>query len=194
MDILLPSYPPAALVSPTLVKAGREAKGPMQSASQRIQRHGSRWAFDVDLEDMLADDVGGWGDVEHETAVLGWIIPQPWLDIGEPGSPVVDGADQMGALVNLRGFAPGYQLKKNQWVSFNDQGRRYTHRVTADVVADATGRLALAIRPMLRELFADGVELEVKEPKITGFVTHSGLAMAPRSSTLKGFSFTIKEV
>src|SRR3546814_10400759 len=45
-------------------------------------------------------------------------IPYPLIDVpqGAPGSPVVDGADQSGTTINLRGLTPGYAAKEGYWL------------------------------------------------------------------------------
>src|SRR3546814_1909417 len=49
-------------------------------------------------------------------------IPYPLIDVpqGAPGSPVVDGADQSGTTINLRGLTPGYAAKEGYWLSIEE--------------------------------------------------------------------------
>lgn len=115
---------------------------------------------------------------------LGLQIRVPTLyDVGYPGTPVVDGADQTGSTINLRGFEPGYIVGTGFWFTLAEaDGTAYLHRVFEGAIADANGDVTgLEIEPPLRAPFADGDTAEFAQPYMQGFV--------PEDSS---FNWTIK--
>jgi len=72
------------------------------------------------------------------------------------GTPIVDGADQMGASVNLKGFLPDQSgvLKAGDYLRLAGHHKAYT--VTADVGSDATGLASVPLAPALQASPLDG--------------------------------------
>lgn len=90
---------------------------------------------------------------------------------GVPGSPVVDGAEQTGDTLAVRGFTPNYVAKESFWLTIVDASdRAYLHSVETTVVADGSGEATLQIEPPLRADFADGATIEMGKPFMHGFV------------------------
>lgn len=73
----------------------------------------------------------------------------------------VDGANQGGLQLVTRGWgAAGQKLKRGQFVTVGDQ----LLMLRAPVIADATGRAVLSIKPYLRLSPANNASIEVRRP------------------------------
>lgn len=137
---------------------------------QRVSKMGDRFALETTFK-VWADQ--GLGLVAKLNSNRGSkvrvIIPQA-LDIGSPGSSVLsDGANQ-GTTLNLKGLPVGYALQPGQFITVVKSGKRYLHQIVEADAADAFGKTAATIVPMLRAaLVADDV-VEVAEPTIEGFL------------------------
>jgi hypothetical protein len=90
---------------------------------------------------------------------------------GAPGAAVVDGSDQSGRAIKLRGLTPGYAAKEGFWLTiFNADDVGFLHNVAAQTIAGADGKMTLPIEPMLREPFDDGARVVLSVPTIEGLV------------------------
>lgn len=81
---------------------------------------------------------------------------------------VVDGADQAGSVLNVRGLGRAFAPARGDFFSIVHDGRHYVHMITAQVIAGADGRAALPILPMLRFLTTDGDRVALDQPMIEG--------------------------
>lgn len=174
MTIALPASPYPAMFTPRRVSYSNDLTSPLGGDTQRLLRLGSRWAVDVVLPQMTRADAEYWlGPLiaaERDTALLNW--KQPPAGVGTPGAPVVNGAGQTGATLNLSGLTPGYNLNIGQFFSFVTGGRRYVQMVTSLSVADGSGHAAASVWPLLRVSPADGDTVEISQPKIEGLISN----------------------
>ena len=132
---------------------------------------GARWLLSVTLPPMR-EDTGGeeWraffaelgGAAGRFHAGDGRQIVPRGTAAAVPGLPVVDGAGQSGAVLNMRGGdanAAAY-LKIGDYVAFDlPSTDRSLHKLTAAAATDITGLAALAVAPPLTEAPADGAAL-----------------------------------
>lgn len=194
MANILPSTPGALSIEPELITARNNLVPAFGGPEQRRNRMGSRYALKVRLEPMIYEDAQDWADLDDETDTCVWTIPQPDLDIGAPGTPLVAGADQAGANLDLDGLTPHYVFRKNQWITVITDGQRYCYRVRSETIAGADGTVTVPLRTMLRVPPADNDTVEVAQPKIEGFVTvDEGAWRIDGEDRLIRLSFTIKE-
>lgn len=174
MSILLPTRPGVRVATPRLVDFGAVLTPPMGGVAQRLNRIGNRFA--VDVEAPTSDSTGiGPRLVARLVAGLtkGVLMPFPQdVDTGAPGAPVIDGAAQLGSTLSVRGFAANYPIVEGQFFSIIFGGRRYVHMAAGgDVAADASGKAAITIEPMLRISPNDGASVEFGQPMIEGFMS-----------------------
>lgn len=196
-SVTLPSSPGPSAVRPRLVDHGATLKGPLGGASQRVNRLGNRWAFDIDMPVMSSADARIWSASLSKALRSGvlWQVRQVGLAIGSPGSPLVNGAAQTGQSLIADGFTAGYTLTAGQFFSIYDGGsQRYLHMVQADVTADGSGNATPAIEPALRKSPGDNDVIEVALPYIEGLLAESPSWSLDPDRLARGFSFTIEEV
>ncbi|MEM6907172.1 MAG: hypothetical protein AAF494_00715 [Pseudomonadota bacterium] len=175
---------------------GFTLEGALGGASVRIDRPGSRFMASVSYPLMQPEVARVFVARLIRAKSEGLRIPYPLLRLSQNGSgaPVVDGADQSGSTINLRGFNPGFQFREGGWLSIEDaSGQHYLHNVAALTTAASDGRMALPIAPMLRAPFADGASVHVAKPMIEGVIEGESADWTLRVDHLTQLSFTIKE-
>lgn len=195
MTLHLPADIDVTSCAPYPVSARREHRpvtggGPIS----RVTRMGTRWAMAIQIAPYAYADALDLTDLEDDEERISVPIPQPGLEIGDPGNPVIDGAGQSGNQYALRGLVPGYTIRKGQWAPVLVGGQRFLYRATASVTADAAGKVVLPVRPMIRSAALDGAVVELATPRIEGFVTLAEEAFKVEvPSLVNGLSFTIEE-
>lgn len=183
------------------VTKGADLNAALGGTDVRINRMGDRWAIDVTVPAIRNHTCGMalLADLNRGRAEgVAILFPQPGLCIrGTPGSVVVDGADQTGTTLNVKGGNQNFLLRKGQFFSVSKTvgagTRRYLYQVTADTRIDADGEAALPIWPMLRRSPDDEDVIEILAPRIEGLLQGSGQEWTPTSLGSLGLSFTIQE-
>lgn len=180
---------------PSLVDWGGVLSSGLAGADQRINRAGSRheiaYAVDFDTDEEARRFAQRLRRGMTEGALTRF--PQIGLKIGNPGTPLVDGAVASGTAVNLKGLAPYHALREGQFLSFIVAGRRYLHSVDAEAVANATGNVAITITPMLRVALAGNEVVEIAVPMIEGLLQGDAIAWEHATRSHEPFLFRIRE-
>jgi hypothetical protein len=161
------------------VDFGGQLKPFMGGPVQTILRLGSRFALDVTIPLQRAEPDGRiWSSRLIQAKIFGatMYFRQDGLDVGNPGTPVVDGVGQTGFALKLRGMAPGYVIREGQAVPVVTLNRRYLYFAGAGVTVGNDGRATVPIYPMLRRSPADGDTCEMADPIIQGSISGNELA------------------
>ncbi|UYY60102.1 hypothetical protein [Sphingomonas sp. S2-65] len=195
MSIALPSSPGPASAEPAYLEWGGTLRPVFGGAMQKLLRLGDRFAIDVTMPKLRTEAAGRvWVSkliqAQRQGAIFEW--PQLGLDIGNPGAPRVNGGGQAGSAINLRGFAPGYQVRDGQFFSIIHGGRYYLEMATADVAADGGGNVVLPIAPMLRMQPGNGAICDFN-PKIEGLIEGDSRSWTLDVARFVGLSFRIVE-
>ena len=194
MSVTLPTSPAPRSITPRLITARAELRSAFGGSVQRINRLGSRWAFDVDLPPMTHAAALDWVDLltEADTAILN--LPEPGITIGSPGTPLVNGASQTGSSLVTDGWTNGYVIPKGKWFSVSVSSLLYLYQTTAAVTASGAGAATLTVRPMLRASPADNAALNVNPATVEGFVSVPDGAFGISVNRLvEGLTFTLEE-
>ena len=110
MSVTLPSSP--SPVEFEIVQIGNHADlvPPFGGVTQRISRLGDRFQANVAYPPMKYADAMAWfaalAAAMSDTVLLP--IIQPEFTVGSVGSPLVNGASQTGAALNIDGFSASY--------------------------------------------------------------------------------------
>lgn len=193
MALSLPIWPAPARMVPRLLTARNDLSPAFGGPTNRFARMGSRYALDVEMPPMKNIDAQDWADIDDEAATCILLIPQPGIDTGAPGSPLVNGGSQAGSSLILNGVTPQYALRKNQWLTIITGGQRFSYRAKSAVVADAAGNLVVPLRTMLRVSPTNNDVVEIAEPKIEGYVTVTEDAWSVDSAHIVALTFSITE-
>lgn len=118
-------------------------------------------------------------------------IPEPKLPVLAYGTPLVNGANQLGSSLVVDGLAGGVVVPSGKWLSVVISGRRYAYFTTAQVTASGAGTATLPIYPMIRRAPANNAVVELAAPMIEGRVILSDRDV--RRIGALSFSFTIRE-
>lgn len=193
MPINLPLTPAPREITPRLITARSELRPAWGGPVQRQVRAGSRWAFDVQMPPMTAEQAREWCDLltEDDTVVLPL---KPFLPaVAGLGGLLVKGASQEGATLLADGAIPYGVIGKGAWVSIVQSSGRYVYQVRAECVDD-DGEISIPIRPLIRRSPGDNNVIEAEAPRVEGFVTLPDGAMRITVDRLvHGLSFTIEE-
>lgn len=160
-----------------------------------LRRTGDHWAVEIAPgvlgtlcgRRLLADIVRGVGERIRVP------IPQPGLDTGAPGSPVVDGAGQAGSTLALKNVTPHYAFQKGQFVTVETAEGASAHLIDTDAVADAAGGVTISFWPMMWLEPADGDSVEVSDPYLEGLIVDEGGQSSGSFAAVTTDSFTIEE-
>ncbi len=196
MSVLLPSLPGIRTAEPQLLDFGAVQQGALGGAAQRLNRLGNRFGLAVELPPALSATHGRIYVAKLLRALTEGAIypfPQPGLNIGTPGSPVVDGAGQSGSLLNLRGFAEGYLIREGQFFSIIHNGRRYLHSAAEERGTVSGAVYNLRVTPMLRISPADGAVCEFSTPYLEGFVSGDSAKWQLMLEPYHAIAFSITE-
>lgn len=189
---------PRASVEPAFVDVGATVRGGTSGTGIRVDRPGGHYRAAVTIgigtalqrRSLVSDLVRG----KQE----GIRMPYPLQGVNQSGSGVVvmDGADQAGRIINLRGVTPGYSVHKGFWLSIVDAaGQHYLHNVFTGATAGSDGKMALVLAEHLRVPFADGAGVYLDQPMIEGDVAGSEQSwQLVRGDKLIGIQFTIEEM
>lgn len=143
------------------------------AASLRVDRPGNRFRIELSYPPMKPDVARKFMARVQRGKREGIRVKLPLLGLnqGNPGSPVVDGADPTGTTLPLRGLTPGYAAKEGFWLHVEDaDGTRYLHSVQNNGQADASGDLTLDIEPPIRAPLEDGATVELAAPTFEGLL------------------------
>jgi hypothetical protein len=196
MSILLPVSPqPTDGTTPAYLDYGGILRPILGGALQKLLRLGDRFAIDVVMPPMPTEAVGRvWISrliqAQRQGAILRW--PQLGFVVGNLGSPVVNGANQSGSTLVMRGFAAGYVIREGQFFSVIHGGRRYLIMSTSDVTVPANGVVGLPITPMMRFRASDGAIIEA-DPKIEGLLEGDSREWTLSAAMTVGLNFRITE-
>ncbi|WP_433910373.1 hypothetical protein [Sphingomonas yabuuchiae] len=196
MAIELPQPRGPQVAVPKLLDWGSDQKAPMGGGYQRLNRLGNRFALDITYPRLKPEPDGRiliarLRRAKTEGALFP--VPQPGLDIGNPGNPVINGGNQAGNVLVLRGFAGGYILREGQFFSVIHGGRRYLHNAAGDFVASPGGVMTITLDPMLRIVTTDGAVVEVGKPYIEGIVSGASIDIEQTVAKSKIPTITITE-
>lgn len=169
--LMLPSEPGPSIMTPRPISARGEMRPASSGPVTRVLRPGTRWAWDCEMPPLSYPESLAWDDLlsEHETVVMD--ILQPDLDIGEPGSPLIDGVGVAGMSLPLKGMAPGYPIRKGQWLSFTVLGQIYAYKARSAVTVAGDGRVIVPLRTMLRRPPSNNAAVAIQTPKAEGYAT-----------------------
>ena len=194
MPLILPTWPGPSSMTPRPIFTRNETR-PASGAGPvgRNLRPGTRWAWDIELPAMSYVESLAWDDLLSEDDTVVMEILQPGLVIGAPGAPPINGANQSGRTLNLKGLTPGYVFRKGQWLSLIQNGQRFAYKSSAAATADGSGNMALPLRTMLRVPTLNNAVVEIAQPMVEGWPTIDTDSLTVGVDGLVTPRFTVEE-
>lgn len=194
MPLILPTWPGPSSMTPRPIFTRNETR-PASGAGPvgRNLRPGTRWAWDIELPAMSYVESLAWDDLLSEDETVVMEILQPGLVIGAPGAPLINGANQSGRTLNLKGLTPGYVFRKGQWLSLIQNGQRFAYKSSAAATADGSGNMALPLRTMLRVPTLNNAVVEIAQPMVEGWPTVDTDSLTVGVDGLVSPRFTVEE-
>jgi hypothetical protein len=194
--IELPANPAPNAAEPALIDFGITIEGALGAGSLRVNRPGSRFRVTVGFAAMVPEvaDVFIARLLAAKDEGLRIPYPQRTRARGNPGSPVVDGANPTGKLLPLRSATNGHVFREGGWISIEDaSGQHYLHNIRGSVRVAPDGTCELPISPALRVPFADGASIHAAQPMIEGLVEGDSITWRETENHLVELSFAIRE-
>ena len=192
--IELPRHPAPRSAQHELLDFGKTIEGALGTGSVRLNRPGSRFRAEVFFAPMEPEvaDIFIARLIAAKDEGLRIPYPQRRRARGNPGVPVVDGANPAGKLLPLRGATVGHVFREGGWISIEDAaGQHYLHNIRGTVMVGADGTCDLPISPMLRVPFADGATIHAAQPMMEGDV--EAISWPEDDDHLIRLSFIIRE-
>lgn len=195
MSILLPVTSYLAAV-PLVLDFGGNLVPATGGEEQRINRLGNRSALQVttDCETEAEARVLSHRLLQARTEGAKMLWPQWVMDVGIPGSPLVDGAVAGGTTLPLKGVTPNYAFRIGQPLSILINGQLYLHFVDEQVIADGSGDAEVVVSPPLRKPLAGDEPVEVARPLIEGSLVMDETQVTMAASGAEPFQFMIREM
>lgn len=170
--IVLPSTPGPATSNLSILHAGGIVDSALGGASQIVNRPGARCRLQVELPPMQGADARKW--FAGLTAALfeggRFTIRQVGFTVGAAGSPLVNGANQVGQELNIDTGGAAYTFKAGQLISITTGGKNYLYPIAADRTLNGSGAGPIPLSLPLRASPADNDPIQVLAPVIEGSV------------------------
>lgn len=187
---------PIISAMPKLAQFGGLLTPSLGGAVQRIDRAGTRWAWDFTTAAMLVEPDGRkWAAKLVEAARIGAVMPiiQPGLSVIAPGNAItVSATTTSGHSVPITGATANYPVRAGQWVSIVSGGYRYSDMIRTATAVATDGTATLDLQNLIRTPLSVGDVVELAQPKVEGFLT-SDIGWPLEISRATVFSFTIEE-
>lgn len=193
--VILPERPGPADIQWQYIDFGGNLPGGLGGPEQRVNRLGNRWACTVTLPKLEEDIARYWVAALTRGVRLGvrWKLRQRDLDLGTPGSPVINGDGQAGDMIDMGGFTPRYPLRVGQWFNHVQDDKHYLYKVSGPGDADGAGELTAQVEPPFRAEGMDGDVLLFGAPVIEGSLIGNGQTWTVDTAIQTGLQFGIRE-
>lgn len=171
MSRVIPN-PPLVSVELDKVSSSIDQRSATGANLQRGFRKGSHYTAEFVLEPQDHAEARQWLDLRTEADTVIVPLTQPGLEIGTPGTTSVNGGGQAGAVLSIKGFAPGYPVRKGQ--AFNhigSDGLRRIYVADAAVTANGSGVAAVPLETILNWPPANNDVIDFADVKIEGFAS-----------------------
>ncbi|MBB5770892.1 hypothetical protein HNP47_000861 [Brevundimonas vesicularis] len=154
---------------PTIVSSSIDQRSATGSNRQKGMRKGSHYSFEMALEPMSHAEALTWLDLRNEADTVIIDVPQMGLEIGTPGTTLVNGSGHAGANLPIKGFTPGYVVRKGQ--AFNHIGSDGVRRiyVAASAVTATDGTATVPLETMLNWPVTNNEVVTFSDVRIEGF-------------------------
>lgn len=193
MAKLLPT-PRFISAEPSIISSSIDQRSATGSNRQKGLRKGSHYAYEIQLEPMDHSEALLWLDLRNEADTVVVAIPQMGLEIGTPGSTQVNGSGQSGANLSIKGFTPGYQVRKGQ--AFNHIGSDGVRRIyiaASAVTANGSGIATVPLETMLNWPPGNNETISFSDVRIEGFATVERGSFLQDGNGWHHIRFTVEE-
>lgn len=196
VSISIPWTRIASVALRPLLFSGQQ-EGSLGGATLHIARLGDRFAADVQTTKFQQDDVSRQfiaAMFQATTLDAKIALYQPALHGARTWSvPLVDGAGQSGSTLAIRALYPGQAIRNGQLFNVIHAGVAFIYMATANLLADAAGKAAVPIWPMLRFLTVDGEPCNFVDPVIEGQLVGFDKGATFVKASVNPLSFSILE-
>ncbi|MGB3846037.1 MAG: hypothetical protein WA940_09225 [Sphingopyxis sp.] len=163
----------------------------------RVDRPGNRYRIAVSLPPIENEGLGRVAVsrlLQGKTEGMRIEYQLCGVDQGSPGLPRVDGGDQSGRNLMIKGCRLGYAVSEGFWLSIETDGQHYLYNVAEPAATNETGKMTLKLTPPLRKQPADNDVVHLARPMIEGAVRGEEASWEMSLAHHVGIQFEIEEV
>ena len=199
--LALPSHTGIAKIDLRAVQVTAMTMSPFTYKQQVVVHPGQRWEAEISLPPMKRTDAEAW---------VGWLLALRGRSgtflLGDPlatspignggGTPVVTGADQTGASLNIDGCTANQAtyLAAGDYIQLGSGSSSQLYKVTQTASSDSLGNATLEIWPELRSSPADGATITVDAPKGLFRLSTNEVNWSINEASVFGVTFPAVEV
>ena len=192
----LPEYPSPNGAEAALIDFGAFLTPALGGPVQRINRLGNRHRINVSMPTMQNDKYGrAWVNSLKRGKTEGARMEWPLLGFkpGNPGTVLVNGADQAGTTLIVDGATANYAFRVDQPFSIETDGQHFLYFVAEETVADGSGNATLTITPALRRSPTNNDVCHFAKPMVEGFIHGNEMIWQMQLGNLLGIAFELHE-
>ncbi|PCI51398.1 MAG: hypothetical protein COB49_01975 [Alphaproteobacteria bacterium] len=193
---------------PSDPSAGRAAKfrwvtnraihrSPITGKVQTVDRNGGRWEVDVQLPPLTIAQIRAWFAAliraQDDPVYFSPPYSSTMLSGGNPGSPLVNGAAQVGTSLITDAWAAFYSVSDGDFISFNNGSFDELHLIKSGtgLAADGLGNAILTIHPAIQISPPNNAVIRVANPRGQFKVIADTVDFDARLAGQHGFSFKL---
>lgn len=208
MTITYPLDTPAGLgirnVTWKAINAVAVSASPFTYRQQVFQHPGQRWEAAVSIPPLTRDEAEQWVAflVSLKGQVGTFMLPDPSNQTprgaasSTPGTPLVDGADQTGAELEIDGAPSSVSnyLRAGDVIQVNTASSSTFHKVLVDVTTDGTGSATLDIWPNINNAHPDDTTVIVSDAKGLFRLSENMTEWSVNEAQVYGITFNATQV
>lgn len=184
-----------------LRSAVARTESPFSLTEQVVKYTGERWEANVTMPNMLREYAEDFNAFilqlrgRYGTFLLG--DPNAATPRGSwAGTPVVDGINQTGDELDIRGLTPSATeiAKAGDFIQLGTGSSSYLHKVLEDADADGSGKTTLLLAPNLRTNPADGATVTTTNCKGVFRLAQNYVPYSINDESIYNLSFRCVEV
>lgn len=180
---------------PSIVSSSIDQRSATGSNRQKGMRKGSHYSYEFVLEPMDHTEALTWLDLRNEADTVVMEIPQMGFEIGTPGTTLVNGSGQAGASLAIKGFTPGYVVRKGQAFSHTgSDGVIRLYIAASAVTANGSGLATVPLETMLNWPPVNNDVVSFSDVKIEGFAAVEKGSFLQDGNGWHTVRFTIEEI
>ena len=198
--LTLPSHTGIRSVSLRATNAVAYDRSPFTFVGQAQASAGQMWEADVSLPPMKRADAEVW--IAWLTSLRGqygtFLMGDPSAATARGalgGTPLVNGADQTGATLNIDGATASVTnwLRAGDYIQLGAAGSATLHKVLEDVSTDGSGQAALTLWPHIRTAPADDATVVTANTVGNFRLSSNSSEWAINEASIYGISFSAME-
>lgn len=167
MVLTLPASPSYSSGRWRVISNAARFVSPLSRVGQSVQRPGTFWACFMELPPLDEAEAGEWAPILAQMAggrASAYVAPPYRNNLGSVGTPLINGAAQVGSNLAIDGLPNGKVFPAGRWLCYDTSTFRMLHMTTAEVTANGSGQATFPVFPAIRKSPADNAAVNFVNP------------------------------